>query len=457
MGFEKSARPLARCLQCTKNDRLSLPIRSFTTSRAALLETTTTEPAAAQAPPPPASTPAALNPELVSKPAQERRLISETGQQPVASRRRRHMLKQTQNIPFEQLPFQCFQEARKVLQQDRMEKVEEIKMQRERIEKLEAEEVAPQNESQKNHRLRSMRERLEHTKILADINDPIVKKTFEDKQGMSLIMFGLFEYFQRANNLYPGDMNKPIYRHLADKKWRSYKRQVLVQRLTQMNVVPDVMPAIDPVVSTTLMFGRRKVQHGEIVDSRVSEIAPAINIQPYDAGERLYTIAVIDPDVPNVETDGYDFRCHYLASNIRISPTETMVRLGDLSAESQVILPWLAPYSQKGIPYQRLALVIMEQPAREAAADAAGPRSQEIDVAKIKAAKRYTKRHNFILRSFATTQRLKPVGADLFRTTYDEGTAGVMERAGIPGGDVEFKRKKVEPLPYKRLKGSRYR
>ena len=432
-----------------------MPVRSFTTSRAALLETTTTEPASAQAPPPPSDKPAALNPELVSKPAQERRLVNETGQQPVASRRRRHMLKQAQNIPFEQLPFQCFQEARKVLQEDRKEKLEDIKMQRERIEKLEAKQVAPQDEGNKNHRLRSMRHRLEHTKILADINDPIVKKTFEDKQGMSLNMICCSS--AEANNINLGDMNKPIYRHLADNKWRSYKRQVIMQRLTQMNVVPDVMPTIDPVVSTQLMFGRRKVQHGEIVDSRVSELAPTIKIQPYDQGERLYTIAVIDPDVPNVEKDGYDFRCHYLASNIRISPTETIVRLGELSDESQVILPWLAPYSQKGLPYQRLALVIMEQPAREAAADTTGPRSQEVDVATIKAAKRYTKRHNFILRSFAQYQKLTPVGADLFRTAYDEGTAGVMERAGVPGGNVEFKRKKVEPLPYQRLKGSRYR
>jgi large subunit ribosomal protein L35 len=258
-------------------------------------------------------------------------------------------------------------------------------------------------------------------------------------------------------------MNKPIYRHLADKKWRSYKRQVLVQRITQMNVIPDILDALDPVVSTQLMFGRRKVPHGEIVDSRVSEIAPFLNIQPYDQGERLYTIAVIDPDVPNVEKDGYDFRCHYLASNIRISPTETMVRLGDLSEETQIILPWLAPYSQKGLPYQRLAVVILEQTPREPTAEAAtGPRSQEIDVAKIKATKsgttaRYTKRDGFILKSFATTQKLTPVGADLFRTVYDEGTAGVMERAGIVGGNVEFKRMRVEPLPYKRLKGSRYR
>jgi large subunit ribosomal protein L35 len=252
-------------------------------------------------------------------------------------------------------------------------------------------------------------------------------------------------------------MNKPIYRHLADKKWRSYKRQILMQRLTQMNVVPDVLDAIDPVVSTQLMFGRRKVPHGEIVDSRVSEIAPFLNIQPYDQGERLYTIAVIDPDIPNVEKDGYDFRCHYLASNIRISPTETMVRLGDLSEESQVILPWLAPYSQKGLPYQRLAIVILEQTAREVTPEVTGPRSQEIDVARIKEGKRYTERDGFILKSFATKMKLSPVGADLFRTTYDEGTAGVMERAGIPGGNVEFKRMRVEPLPYKRLKGSRYR
>jgi large subunit ribosomal protein L35 len=198
MAFEKSARPLARCLQCTKNDRISLPVRSFTTSRPALLETTTTsEPASTEASPPPAS----LNPELVSKPAQERRLTEETGQQPIASRRRRHMLKQTQNIPFEQLPFQCFQEARKILQEDRKEKIEEIQMQRERIEKLKQQTVAPQDEGRRNHRLASMRQRLEYSKILADINDPMVKKTFEDKQGMLVVFRSLrrIEHGTRAN------------------------------------------------------------------------------------------------------------------------------------------------------------------------------------------------------------------------------------------------------------------
>lgn len=97
------------------------------------------------------------------------------------------MLNQTQNIPFEQLPFQCFQEARKILQEDRKEKLEEIRIQRERIERLKQQSVAPQDEGRRDHRLKSMRERLEYTKILADINDPMVKKTFEDKQGTFLL------------------------------------------------------------------------------------------------------------------------------------------------------------------------------------------------------------------------------------------------------------------------------
>lgn len=260
-----------------------------------------------------------------------------------------------------------------------------------------------------------------------------------------------------ANIKATGDMSKPIYRHLANKKWHAYKRPLLIQRITQMSVVPDVLPTIDPVVSTNLSFGRRKVQHGEIVDSRVSEIPPVLEIQPYDKGERLYTIAVIDPDVPDVSKDGFDYRCHFLASNIKISPTQTSIRFAELDEQSQTILPWLPPYSQKGLPYQRLAIFILEQPLINPGAEpTVGMRSQPLDVAALQKGK-YAQRENFILRSLCTTQNLKPVGVDLFRTQWDEGTAGVMQRAGVPGADVEFKRMRVEPLPYKKLPGSRYR
>lgn len=88
------------------------------------------------------------------------------------------------NIPFVELPYQCFQEARKFLQEDRNQKLEEIRIQRERIERLSDKVVVEESAKQKkDHQLRSMRRNLEHLKILADINDPMVKKKFEDGDG----------------------------------------------------------------------------------------------------------------------------------------------------------------------------------------------------------------------------------------------------------------------------------
>jgi large subunit ribosomal protein L35 len=251
-----------------------------------------------------------------------------------------------------------------------------------------------------------------------------------------------------------GDLNKPIYRHLADKQWRAHKRLLLMQRITQMNVIPDILPSLDPVVSTTLSFPstRKKFDHGEIVPSTTSEQPPTLSIQPYDKGKRLYTIAVINPDVPDVEKDGFTYRCHFLAANVEIEPTQTRVHLGKLSDETQTILPWLPAYTQKGLDYQRMGIFVLEQPR-----DPSTTASLPLDVNAIKEAGPYTQRDGFILRSFVDKFALEPVGVDLFRTIWDEGTAGVMKRAGIPGWDVEFKRKRIEPLPYQRKDSERYR
>jgi large subunit ribosomal protein L35 len=250
-------------------------------------------------------------------------------------------------------------------------------------------------------------------------------------------------------------MNKPIYRHLADLKWRDYERKVLMQRITQMNVIPDVLPTIDPIYSTTIRFGSNpKTAHGEIVHSSTSEHPPVLTIQPYDKGERLFTIAVVNPDMPNVEKDGFDYRCHFLASNIKLSPIHTKVDLGALDLEAQVLLPWLPPHVQKGLPYQRHAIFILEQGA---ASSDRNPQAL-LDLQKIRQAEvQGTKREGFLLKDFVEQFNLLPRGVDLFRAVWDDGTRGVMERAGIVGGDVEFKRKRVEPLPYQRLKGERYR
>ncbi|KAI9790718.1 MAG: hypothetical protein M1816_004859 [Peltula sp. TS41687] len=331
---------------------------------------------------------------------------------PIGSRRRRAALKSSANIPFEQLPYQCFQEARKILQADREEKLKQMEMQRGRIAKLQLQKTKSRAEElQKLNRLTSMEKRLRETKILADINDPMIKKRFED---------GL------------GDMNRPIYRHLADKRWRSYQRSIMMQRLTTMAVVPDVLSHLDITAEVRLAFRDRKVHPGAMVDSRVSEVPPRLRVQVFDKGARMVSVMVMDPDVPDLERDSFRQRCHYLAANIPISPTETSVPLSRLHKDSQVLLPWLPPHSQKGSPYHRLVVLVMQQ-----------LEGKLLDVASLKETVR---REDFNHRSYQQRNTLKPIGAFLFRTVWDEGTAAVMARAGLPGADVEFKRKRVEPL-----------
>lgn len=128
-----------------------------------------------------------LDPNLAVTRSQERQLIR-SGVSPIGSRRRRAALQGSRNIAFEDLPYQCFQEARKLLQEDRGEKIAQIETQRARIERLKEQKVdGPAGEAMRQQRLLSMQKHLEYLKIQADINDPLVKKRFEDGDGMPLI------------------------------------------------------------------------------------------------------------------------------------------------------------------------------------------------------------------------------------------------------------------------------
>lgn len=207
-----------------------------------------------------------------------------------------------------------------------------------------------------------------------------------------------------------------------------------------MHIVPDIVPFLDPVAEVTLAFGPRTVQPGEFVDSRVSEIPPRLRMQVFDKGERLVTIVVVDPDVPNEVTDTFENRCHFLAVNVPVSPTSTSIPLSRLG--ERTALRWLPPFSQKGSPYHRLAIFVLQQ-----------PEGGELDLEAMKK----VRRDGFSLRSFKDRHALTAVGVNLFRSQWDEGTAGVMERASMEGADIEFHRKKPEKLPYKKKDGARYR
>lgn len=95
-------------------------------------------------------------------------------------------MRTTLDIPFEQLPYHAFQEARKILAADRREKIEEIKKAHQRVKNVEAMPDATYRGGRrfKQKKLQSLREHLEYLIIQADINDPAVRRKWEDGLGM---------------------------------------------------------------------------------------------------------------------------------------------------------------------------------------------------------------------------------------------------------------------------------
>ena len=172
-----------KCLRCLYQSQISLQssrIRAFSSvlQRNDELQTLTTSP-------PPHHV---LTADTVVGKRQEKKLLRTQHKMPIGSRRRRAVIKTLgeNSIPFAQLPYQCFQEARKVLAEDREEKIKTIELFRSRIVRLmEADPAVYGGEENKQRRLESMRRKLEQYKILADINDPLVKKKFEDGHGMN--------------------------------------------------------------------------------------------------------------------------------------------------------------------------------------------------------------------------------------------------------------------------------
>lgn len=445
--MQKSVLSPRLCSQCARGFQfggrsLAKPARSFTTS---------SRRCDAQVQQPPASETSQAD---ASPPAFESgagQSTQATSDATIGSRRRRAAIQSTSDIPFTQLPYQCFQEALKVLGEDRAEKVVQIQDQRGRIarltEKLDAAQQEGANKTtldQLKRSLQASKKHLEYLKVQADINDPLVKRRFEDGLGKNTSWRQPLARRKRMiDESTLGDMNKPVYRHLAEQKWRSYERKIVMQRIQQMNVVPDVLPKVDPTIQVRLSFGTKRLAHGVVVPSKTSEAPPTIHIQPFESGEQTVTVLVLDSDIPNTETDAFDYRLHALVTNIPITPTSGTVSLAELAGDSRSAFAWLPPTAQKGAPWHRLSVWVFAHPA-----------NKQLDVPSIQA--RYT-RDTFNLRSFRDKYLLRPIGVTMFRSKWDEDTKAVMERHEVKGADVEFKKKSIEPMRYKKKDGARYR
>lgn len=59
------------------------------------------------------------------------------------------------------------------------------------------------------------------------------------------------------------DMEQPVYRYMRQKQFEKAPKSKLMERLTQMNVIPDVLaPGLEPTVEVAVKLAEGQVEPG---------------------------------------------------------------------------------------------------------------------------------------------------------------------------------------------------
>jgi len=174
--------------------------------------------------------------------------------------------------------------------------------------------------------------------------------------------------WKAANGL--ADMNQKVYRHLVEQRWRNEGAlDLLMERVYQMHVIPDVLPELRPTVDLRAVFpepppkdvvlrarAKRKTAQTEAGVFLVNEQTrrpPKLYATVFHPEPRFYTLLMVDPDVPNEEDQSFKTYLHWLQPNI------------SLSATSAGLLPSIAhtsyvpPHPARGTPYHRYVLLLL--------------------------------------------------------------------------------------------------
>ncbi|KAF3280803.1 hypothetical protein TWF970_002490 [Orbilia oligospora] len=347
---------------------------------------------------------------------------------------------------LETMPYKCYQEALKILREDREEKLVKIAEQEKSIAGLKK----LHNLTDSSPRIVKMQEYIDELKLNMDKNNPRIKYTYENKLKI--------------------DPYKKIYQHWDDQKWRSLKRKLLMQRVEQMNVVPDVLPSIDPIIDVSLRFRRKNVPHGAKVLAKNATRYPSVQVKQFDSKKRLVTVLVVDPDKPNLEKNGFDYYLQWMVTNCDISIENPMVVGVSTSHNARdEVAPYEVPYVHKGEGYHRYCLFILEQngtieipgkPERLTNSKKAETKEGETPEAKegeaapveapkteetvsttspaVKSKESRVQRLGFNLRSFIAKHDLKVIGADIWRVEFDNTMIDVMKQLGRTDWDMKY-------------------
>ncbi|WVF67337.1 hypothetical protein IAT40_002089 [Kwoniella sp. CBS 6097] len=259
--------------------------------------------------------------------------------------------------------------------------------------------------------------RIDQLEVDAYANDPAIRRVFRETGGK-------------------GEMDKTIYRWLAEQKWKKEGGlDLLMQRVLQMNVVPDLLPEIPPTAPLALTLNGSYIEPGSVQKPSIFQNPPSLKSQIFHHPsypttstpnpEALHTLLVIDPDSPSHETHSFAQRSHYLKTDIPLSVTSGEVDLFDSSVGSEV-LKWEPPAPEQGTPKHRYIFLLFRQSSSATSSS--------------------NSRENFDLRGYMSERGLTAsdlVGINMFRSAWsaeeDQFINSVfVEHRGVEGGAPVF-------------------
>ncbi|KAI0063088.1 PEBP-like protein [Artomyces pyxidatus] len=175
--------------------------------------------------------------------------------------------------------------------------------------------------------------------------------------------------WKAANGL--ADMNQKVYRHLIEQRWREEGAlDLLMERLHQMHVIPDAVSSFHPSVDLRVNFPEpppadvyrrtrikrryQPVEPGVLLLNEQTRKPPHLYTTVFHTDTRLYTLMMVDLDVPDEANESFTTYLHWLQPNIPLSAT-TPFPLPMPNAH----VPYVPPHPARGTPYHRYVLLLL--------------------------------------------------------------------------------------------------
>ena len=195
------------------------------------------------------------------------------------------------------------------------------------------------------------RSKLDAASVTAHINDPTTRRAFAQHSGQ-------------------GHMDQPVFRHLAERAW--VKRgglDLLMQRVWQMEVIPDLLPTIGATSPLTISVDGNVIEAGVVVRaSQLESVDVRLQLYHHPSEEddtALYTVLMVDPDSPDHEKGTYTQRLHFLKTDIPLSVLSGSTNL--FEAEGSTALAFEPPAPAKGSSTHRYVFLALRQPSAQTA------------------------------------------------------------------------------------------